>query len=161
MVIKDSLKLPVSTVAIRRLLYESKIIGKKLPQSPTLKRKRDMLKRIWFAKERIDWPKEKWLNILWAFWVKGPQKVREMTPKHWIQAPVYSEDIDAWWCTHASIMVWGCSSFYGVGPISHRPGIMDQFGYIKILGEVLLPYAEDKNHLKWGFQQDNSLKPTS
>ena len=44
----------------------------------------------------------------------------------------------------ASIMIWGCFSYYGVGPIYGIPGIMDQFEYIRILEEVMLPYAEEE-----------------
>ncbi len=42
-----------------------------------------------------------------------------------------------------------------VGAIYRIPGIMDQFEYIKILKEVMLPYAEEEMPLKWVFQQDN------
>ena len=58
-------------------------------------------------------------------------------------------------------MIWGFFSYYGVGPIYRIPGIMDQFGYIKILEEVMLPYAEEEMPLKWVFQQDNGPKHTS
>ena len=51
-VIKEDLKLPVSTV-IRGCLHEAK----RSTRSPIVEKKH-MLKRLQFAKEHIDWPKE-------------------------------------------------------------------------------------------------------
>uniref|UniRef100_A0A665T5U0 Transposase Tc1-like domain-containing protein n=1 Tax=Echeneis naucrates TaxID=173247 RepID=A0A665T5U0_ECHNA len=61
--IKDSLKLPVSTVTIRRHLCEANLSARSPRKVPLLKQ-RHVLKRIQFAKEHIGWPKEKWRNIL-------------------------------------------------------------------------------------------------
>uniref|UniRef100_A0A8C6T6Z0 Transposase Tc1-like domain-containing protein n=1 Tax=Neogobius melanostomus TaxID=47308 RepID=A0A8C6T6Z0_9GOBI len=72
--IKDSLKLPVSTVTVRRCLCEANLFARS-PRKVPLLQKRHVLKRIQFSKEHINWPKEKWRNILWtdySFWVQWP-----------------------------------------------------------------------------------------
>ncbi|KAI4875142.1 hypothetical protein NFI96_013009 [Prochilodus magdalenae] len=80
-----------------------------------------------------------------------PQAVRQTTPK------ILNSSHSA----GASIMIWACFSYYGAGPVYHIPGIMDQFAYIKILEEVMLPYTEEEMPLKLLFQQDNDPNHTS
>ena len=61
----------------------------------------------------------------------------------------------------AETMVWGCFSYYGIGPIYRIPGITGQFEYIKILEETMSLYAEEEMSLKWMLQQDNDPTHTS
>uniref|UniRef100_A0A3Q3KH46 Transposase Tc1-like domain-containing protein n=1 Tax=Monopterus albus TaxID=43700 RepID=A0A3Q3KH46_MONAL len=61
--IKDSLELPVSTVTVRRRLCEANLFSR-IPRKVPLLKKRYVQKRLQFAKEHINWPKEKWRNIL-------------------------------------------------------------------------------------------------
>uniref|UniRef100_A0A4W4EXN6 Transposase Tc1-like domain-containing protein n=1 Tax=Electrophorus electricus TaxID=8005 RepID=A0A4W4EXN6_ELEEL len=57
-VIKDGLKLPVSTVTTRSHLCEANVSARSPLKVPLFKKRRE------FAKEHMDWPKEKWRNIL-------------------------------------------------------------------------------------------------
>lgn len=58
-------------------------------------------------------------------------------------------------------MVWGCFSFYGVGSIHRIITIMDASEYVRILEEVMLPYASEDMPLIKVMQKDNYLKHTS
>uniref|UniRef100_A0A3Q3WM40 Transposase Tc1-like domain-containing protein n=1 Tax=Mola mola TaxID=94237 RepID=A0A3Q3WM40_MOLML len=60
------LELPVSTVTVRRRLCEANLFTRIPRKVPLLKKKRHVQKRLQFAKEHINWPKEKWRNILWT-----------------------------------------------------------------------------------------------
>lgn len=60
-----------------------------------------------------------------------------------------------------SIMVWGCFSWRGVGPLFWIKETMDKFVYVNILNEIMLPYAEWEMSLSWQYQQDNDPKHTS
>lgn len=42
-----------------------------------------------------------------------------------------------------NVMVWGCFSGHGIGPIHQINGIMDRFVYKEILHNVMLLYAEE------------------
>ena len=44
----------------------------------------------------------------------------------------------------ASIIQWGCFSYYGEGPIYRILGNIDQFEYIRILEEVMFPYTGEE-----------------
>uniref|UniRef100_A0A3B5QR67 Tc1-like transposase DDE domain-containing protein n=1 Tax=Xiphophorus maculatus TaxID=8083 RepID=A0A3B5QR67_XIPMA len=162
--IKQDLQLTVSTVTIRRRLTEVNLPARS-PRKVPLLRKRHVQKRLQFAKEHIDWPEKKWHNILWTDESKivlfGSQGHRQYVrrPANTEFKPQYSLKT----IKHggASIMIWGCFSYYGVGPIHRIQGIMDQFQYIRILEEVMLPYAEEEMPLRWTFQQDNDPKHTS
>lgn len=59
------------------------------------------------------------------------------------------------------ILVWGCFSWNGVGPLFLINDIMTKDVYINILNSVMLPYAEWNMPLIWTIQQDNDPKHTA
>lgn len=162
--IKDELNLNVSTVTIRRRLLEANLKARS-PRKVPLLSKRHLKNRLKFANDHLTWPKTKWRNILWTdeskmvlFGSKGRrQYVRR--PPNTANKPQYTVKT----VKHggAKIMVWGCFSYYGVGPIYKIEGIMDQHKYVEILKQVMLPYVREEIPLEWVFQQDNDPKHTS
>lgn len=158
------LKVPVSASTIRRRLCEAKLPARS-PRKVPLLQKRHVVKRLQFAKEHVKWPKEKWRNVLWTdeskivlYGSKGRRQYVRRPPNSAFK-PQYT--VKTLKHGGSSIMVWASFSYWGVGPIYRIPGIMDQFGYIRILEEVMLPYAEEEMPLIWVYQQDNDPKHTS
>lgn len=162
--IKINLELSCSTVTIRRRLIEANLKAY-TPRKVPLLTKRHLRNRLKFATEHINWPVSKWRNILWSdeskvvlFGTKGRRAYVRRPPNS-----SYLPQFTIKTVKHggASIMVWGCFSYYGVGPIVRIDGIMDQHKYVGILRDVMLPYADDEMPLRFVFQQDNDPKHTS
>uniref|UniRef100_A0A0K8TZE2 Transposable element Tcb1 transposase n=1 Tax=Bactrocera latifrons TaxID=174628 RepID=A0A0K8TZE2_BACLA len=162
--IRDELNLSVNTETIRRRLVQNKLFARSPRKVPLLKKKH-VEARIQFAKEHGSWPVAKWRNILWS----DESKVElfgSTGSRNFVRRPPNSEynpRFTAKTVKHggAKIMVWGCFSYSGVGPIHLIEGIMDQRAYVKILDEVMLPYASWNMPLIWVYQQDNDPKHTS
>lgn len=162
--IRKEMNLSVSDMTVRRRLLEANLAARSPRKKPLLTKKhRD--KRLEFAKNFVSWPDRKWRNILWTDESKvvlyggvgSRQYVRR--PPNTEQQPKYTTKT----VKHggSKIMVWGCFSYYGVGPIHKIDGIMDQHVYVDILKNIMLPYSVEEMPLKWVFQQDNDPKHTS
>lgn len=162
--LKEVLDLPIAPSTIRKRLIEAELRAR-IPRKVPLLTARNIRKRLSFAKIHVNWPLEKWRNILWTdeskivlfgsggkrMFVRRPPGT-EFLPQYTVKTVKHGG---------AKIMVWGCFSYHGVGPIHRIPGIMDAVGYVDILQNVMLPYAEEDMPLKWIFQQDNDPKHTS
>ena len=152
--IKKELRLTPSVETIRRRLRENNLYARSPRKVPLLK-KIHVIKRLKFAKERVNWTDESKVVL---FGGKGSRQfVRrepntEQNPKLTLKTVKHGG---------SSIMIWGCFSYYGVGPIHRIVGKMDQNVYVDILENVMWPYAEYEMPLKWVFQQDNDPKHTS
>lgn len=163
-IIQKELKLPVSAVTIRRRLMEHNLFARS-PRKVPLLTKKHTAARIKFAEQHMQWPMEKWRNILWTDeskivlfggtgsrqYVRRPPNT-EYHPKYTTKTVKHGG---------SKIMVWACFSYHGVGPIHLINNVMDQHVYVDILNNVMLPYAEYEMPLQWAFQQDNNPKYTS
>lgn len=127
--IRDELNLVCGVHTVRRRLREHKLNARSPRKVPLLK-KSHVTRRLQFAKEHLTWPTDKWRNILWTdeskiilYGGKGSrQYVRrppntEYDPRYTIKTVKHGG---------SSIMVWGCFSYRGVGPIHKIDGIMDK-----------------------------------
>lgn len=162
--IKKQLKLNVNTSTIRRRLIEAKLPGRSPRKVPLLSPKH-IKARISFAEERVSWPKEKWRNILWSDETKinlfGSDKSRQYVrrPANQEYCPQYT--IKTIKHGGGNIMVWGCFSYNGVGPIFRIRETMTQYIYLDIMKNVMFPYSEENMPLHYVFMQDNDPKHTA
>jgi hypothetical protein len=84
-------------------------------------------------------------------YVRGP--INQRYNKRYTTAKVKFRD--------GNIMVWGCFSWHGLGPLHRITDKMDQFQYKEILETVMLPHAQENLPENWQFQQDNDPKHTA
>ena len=54
------------------------------------------------------------------------------------------------------IMIWGCMTHNGLGDLTRVEGSIDQFRYLDILGENMLPSAHCLIEQNFIFQHDNA-----
>lgn len=157
----------ISSRTVRRRLVDANLLGRSARKVPLLSKK-NILQRKDFVEKHKNWVGEegskKWHNILWSDESKinlhGPDgKSYVRRPKNTALSPKYTMKT----VKHGggNIMIWGCFSWYGVGPIFWIKEKLNQFGYIDILENSMLPYAEENMPLIWTYQQDNDPKHTS
>lgn len=159
--LKKILDAKISPRSIRRRLLNASLPSRS-PRKVPLLSKKNIRDRLTFARTNLHRPN--WKNVLWSdetkvnlFGSDGKQYVRRpanaaFDPRYTLKTVKFGG---------GNIMVWGCFSYYGVGPLHLIEGNMNKEMYKDILTNVMLPYAEENMPLVWQFQQDNDPKHTS
>ena len=153
----------VTPRTIQRRAVEGGLKSFRSAKKPFISRKNRQA-RIDFARQHINWTTTQWKTVLFSdeskFNLKGSDGIRLVRrPKGQRLNPRYSKGT----VKHGggNVLVWGCFSGYGIGPIHQINGIMDRFMYRDILKNVMLPHADEEMPLKWRYQHDNDPKHTS
>ena len=138
--IQKQSELPVSD----RRAVEAGLFSRRPAKKPLISLK-NQKKRLRFATSHIDWNVQKWRTVLFSdesrFNIIGSDGICR------VRRPA-GKRLDLRYCHKTvkhgggNVMVWGCFSANGLGPIHRNDGIMDHFMYKNILKDVMLPHAE-------------------
>lgn len=156
-----SSKVHVSTV--RRRLNDAGLYARRPSRKPHISAK-NRKARVEFAKKHLSWGVKEWSKVLWSdeskfnlFSSDGIQYVRRPIGKRSdrkYMVPTVKHG-------GGSVMVWGCFSRDGTGPLIQIEGIMNSEMYTDIIKTNMLPHAKNKMPRGWIFQQDNDPKHRS
>lgn len=166
--LRDNLKInyqvDVSNQTIRRRLKKAGYNGRRPCKKPLLS-KRNIHRRLEWAKAHVNWTVHQWKSVLWSdetkinlfgsdgitrIWRKSGDRLKKKnllpTVKH----------------GGGSIMVWGCFNHKGVGNLHVIEGIMTKEVYLDLLQTNLIA-SKKKLRLKndFIFQQDGDPKHTA
>lgn len=153
----------ISARSIRRRLVDAKLFSRRPAKKPLLSLK-NRKARLKFAKEHLNWTMEEWKRVCFSdeskynlFNSDGIQRVRR--PVGHRLDPRFTRPT----VKHGggSVMVWGCFSGFGMGPLHRINGIMDRFVYKNILKNVMVPYTKENMPRRFTFQHDNDPKHRS
>lgn len=153
----------ISYKTVQRRLREQGLFSRRAAKKPLISKK-NRKARLKFAREHVNWSIKKWKTVLWSdeskFQLFGSDGMA------WVHRPVgkrYDFKFTKPTVKHGggSLMVWGCFSGFGMGPLHLIEGTMDRFVYLDILKSHMLPFAEENMSLLWRFQHDNDPKHKS
>lgn len=154
---------PINVSTVKRRLNHAGLFGRRPSRKPLISHKNRM-NRLKFAKEHLHWTSANWSKVLWSdeskfnlFSSDGISHVRR--PKN--QRNHIRYIVPTVKHGGGSVMVWGCFSRDGVGPLFHIEGKMDAIKYGSIVTENMLPFARNSMTRGWIYQQDNDPKHTS
>lgn len=161
--LNENHSLDISLTTVKQCLRNANLFGRRPSKKPFISAKNRMA-RLEFAQKYKYWTSKEWARVLWSDeskfdmfssdgirYVRRPPNKRD-DPKY--QVPTVKHG-------GGHVMVWGCFSHSGVGPLVEVKGTMDRFRYCEILQNHMLLHAKRNLARNWIFQQDNDPKHTS
>uniref|UniRef100_A0AC34RLD5 Transposase n=1 Tax=Panagrolaimus sp. JU765 TaxID=591449 RepID=A0AC34RLD5_9BILA len=159
----EEFNVKVSRQTIGRRLNAAGLFGRVPIKKPWISAK-NRRARIEFAKAHVDWSIEQWKKVIWSdeskfqlFGSDGRRYIRRPSGarnNQKYQKPTIKHG-------GGNVLVWGCFSSSGVGPIRRIEGIMDSIMYRDIMENTMLPFARQTKIRGWVYMQDNDPKHRS
>jgi len=149
----------ICTKMIRKNLHQIGYNSYRAAKKPLLNENQRQ-KRLEWCLKRQNWTVQQWRNVIWSdeskftlFRNDGPSRVwREPGTRFNIENLNPSVKHGG-----GGVMVWGCFSGKGLGPLVKIEGIINRHDYIKILDDNLLPFIDSKfRNRSYKFQHDNA-----
>lgn len=156
--LKDNKKLQIHHSTISRRLKEAGVKAYTCTKKFYIS-KQNKIKRLLFAKQHMNKPPEFWRNVLFTdessvsldgswgrkFYYSEPEKVNKRR--------VYATQRQG---GGGNLMVWGCITNLGVGPLAMVSGKMNQMTYLELLNDVALVAGSKIIGLDFILQHDNA-----
>lgn len=156
-------KLDLSESTVNRRLHEAGLYGRHAAKKPQVSEK-NRKARLAFARKYVNWTADDWQKVLFSdeskfelFRTKGVTYVRRPIGTRndvRYQVPTVKHG-------GGNVMVWGCFSASGTGPLFRIEETMTAVLYCDIIVDTMLPYARINMPRGWLFQQDNDPKHTA
>ena len=148
----------ISENTLRRHLHDIGFYGQAGVRKPLVSEK-NRIKRLGWARERQKWSNE-WDKIIWSD--ESKFELFRGDGRRWVwRMPHEKYDVECLIPTMKSgqdgIMVWGCFTKHGLGPLVRLDGRITAKEYVTVLNDHLMPYIntlESKEDMF--FQEDNA-----
>jgi len=156
----------VSKCTVRRTLYEMGYHSRTALRKPHISEPNRKIRLSW-AKERRFWSIDDWKKVVWSDESRFTLFQSDKKIHVW-RLPKESHDVSCLVPTikhgGGGVMMWGCFSWYGLGPLVRIDGRVNSERYIlEILGYHVIPFLEtfEEENGEYFFQQDNAPIHTS
>lgn len=155
----------VSKWTVRRALEKENFYAIEKKRKPALSKK-NIKARLSFVKKYKNWTSDDWMKVIWSDETKINRYTSDGRSCAWLRKgePLQTKHVKQT-IKHGggSLMLWGCMTAFGMGPVHQIQGIMNKEIYLDILRQNLgqaienMPYPENEVV----FQQDRDPKHTA